>query len=57
MLICPASKKISAKAVIFSDFLPIKPLFSAPAHLAKEKITVIVFMIQEEMGEQDIEII
>lgn len=41
-------------SVIFS---PIKPLFSTPVHSAKEKIVVIIFMILEEMGEQNIEII
>lgn len=50
-------KRFLQRQLFSAIFSPIKPLFSAPAHPAKEKIVVIVFMIREEMGEQDIEII
>lgn len=50
-------KRFLQRQLFSAIFSPIKPLFSTPAHSAKEKIVVIVFMIREEMGEQDIEII
>lgn len=50
-------KRFLQRQLFSAIFSPIKPLFSTPAHSAKEKIIVIVFMIREEMGEQDIEII
>lgn len=54
MLTCPA-KTVCKDSPFQWFFPPIKPHFSTPAHPAKERIVVNLFMIQEQIEEQNIE--